>query len=156
MKKIIISILAALIVLSFYLLDKDIKEYGKIIVDQEIKISELELKVNAQKNVLLFQGARIRELEVQDFGFPVIAAVGLGYFVYYVWQWVTKDISPTIGESKRTLIGLIDKVRMLDNDMIRLNIKLKMILQQKEHKERLEREFEKKNEKLEKILNESK
>ena len=63
MKKIIISILAALIVLSFYLLDKDIKEYGKIIVDQEIKISELELKVNAQKNVLLFQGARIRELE---------------------------------------------------------------------------------------------
>ena len=93
---------------------------------------------------------------VQDFGFPVIAAVGLGYFVYYVWQWVTKDISPTIGESKRTLIGLIDKVRMLDNDMIRLNIKLKMILQQKEHKERLEREFEKKNEKLEKILNESK
>ena len=66
MKKIIISILAALIVLSFYLLDKDIKEYGKIIVDQEIKISELELKVNAQKNVLLFQGARIRELEIGE------------------------------------------------------------------------------------------
>ena len=63
MKKIIISILAALIVLSFYLLDKDIKEYGQIIVDQEVKISELELKVDAQKNVLLFQGARIRELE---------------------------------------------------------------------------------------------
>jgi cell division protein FtsL len=63
MKNIILGILAALIVLSFYLLDKDIKEYGQIIVDQEIKISELELKVNAQKNVLLFQGARIRELE---------------------------------------------------------------------------------------------
>lgn len=93
---------------------------------------------------------------VQDFGFPVIAAIGLGYFVFYVWKWVTRDISPTIGESKKTLIGLIDKVRMLDNDMIRLNIKLKMILQQKEHKERLEREFEKKNEKVEKLLNESK
>ena len=63
MKNIIIGILAALIVLSFYLLDKDIKEYGQIIVDQEVKISELELKVDAQKNVLLFQGARIRELE---------------------------------------------------------------------------------------------
>ena len=63
MKNIIIGILAALIVLSFYLLDRDIKEYGQIIIDQEIKISELELKVNAQKNVLLFQGARIRELE---------------------------------------------------------------------------------------------
>ena len=63
MKNIIIGILAALIVLSFYLLDRDIKQYGQIIVDQEIKISELELKVDAQKNVLLFQGARIRELE---------------------------------------------------------------------------------------------
>ena len=93
---------------------------------------------------------------VQDFGFPIIAAIGLGYFVYYVWNWVTKDISPTIGESKKTLISLIDKVRMLDNDMIRLNIKLKMILQNQENRERLEREFEKKKEELDKLLDESK
>jgi len=85
---------------------------------------------------------------VQDFGFPVIAAIGLGYFVFYVWQWVTKDISPTIGQSKKTLIGLIDKVRMLDNDMIRLNIKLKMILQEKERKQVLEDEYKRKEEEL--------
>ena len=70
---------------------------------------------------------------VNDFGFPIIAAIGLGYFVYYVWQWVTKDISPTIGASKKTLIGLIDKVRMLDNDMIRLQKKLDTVLQLKEN-----------------------
>ena len=85
---------------------------------------------------------------VNDFGFPIIAAIGLGYFVYYVWQWVTKDISPTIGAAKKTLIGLIDKVRMLDNDMIRLNIKLKMILQEKERKEVLENEYKRKEEEL--------
>ena len=85
---------------------------------------------------------------VNDFGFPVIAAVGLGYFVYYVWQWVTKDISPTISSSKKTLIELIDKVRMLDNDMIRLNIKLKMILQQKERRELMEKEYKLKEEEL--------
>ena len=85
---------------------------------------------------------------VQDFGFPIIAAIGLGYFVYYVWNWVTKDISPTISESKSTLIGLIDKVRMLDNDMIRLNIKLKMILQEKERREILEKEYKLKEEEL--------
>ena len=45
---------------------------------------------------------------------------------------------------------------MLDNDMIRLNIKLKMILQNQENKERLEREFDKKREELDKLLNESK
>ena len=85
---------------------------------------------------------------VNDFGFPIIAAIGLGYFVFYVWKWVTKDISPTIGESKKTLIGLIDKVRMLDNDMIRLNIKLKMILQEQERREHLENEFKRKEEEL--------
>ena len=77
------------------------------------------------QGVIKFEWAEV----IQDFGFPIIAAIGLGYFVYYVWQWVTKDISPTISSSKKTLIELIDKVRMLDNDMIRLNIKLKMILQ---------------------------
>lgn len=85
---------------------------------------------------------------VQDFGFPIIAAIGLGYFVFYVWQWVTKEISPTISSSKKTLIGLIDKVRMLDNDMIRLNIKLKMILQEKERRELLEKEYKRKEEEL--------
>ena len=85
---------------------------------------------------------------VNDFGFPVIAAIGLGYFVYYVWKWVTKEISPTISSSKKTLIGLIDKVRMLDNDMIRLNIKLKMILQQKERRELMEKEYKLKEKEL--------
>ena len=89
---------------------------------------------------------------VNDFGFPIIAAIGLGYFVFYVWQWVTKDVSPTIGQSKKTLIGLIDKVRMLDNDMIRLNIKLKMILQEKERKKILEDKYKRKEQELLKKL----
>ena len=93
---------------------------------------------------------------VNDFGFPVIAAIGLGYFVYYVWNWVTKDISPVIGNSKKTLIGLIDKVRMLDNDMIRLNIKLKMILQEQERKKHLEEDFNNRRNELDKLINESK
>ena len=58
---------------------------------------------------------------VQDFGFPVIAAIGLGYFVFYVWKWVTKDISPTIGESKKTLIGLIDKDSQCDKAVLKIN-----------------------------------
>jgi hypothetical protein len=34
-----------------------------------------------------------------------------------------------------TLIALIDRVRMLDNDLIRLNAKLDMILQEQERNE---------------------
>ena len=62
-KNIILGILAALIVLSFYLLNSDIKKYEKVIDKQQTKLSELELRINSQKNILLFQGSRIRELE---------------------------------------------------------------------------------------------
>lgn len=69
---------------------------------------------------------------INQYGFPIIAAMGLGYFVYYIWQWVTEEIKPVLGEANATLIALIDRVRMLDNDMIRLTQKLNMILEQKE------------------------
>ena len=69
---------------------------------------------------------------INQYGFPIIAAMGLGYFVYYVWQWVTKEIKPVVSEANTTLIALIDRIRMLDNDMIRRNTKLQMILEQQE------------------------
>ena len=72
---------------------------------------------------------------IKDFGFPVVAAMGLGYFIFFIWKWVTETIDPVIGQSMGTLIRLVDRVRMLDNDMIRLNSKLSMVL---EHRAKLE------------------
>ena len=69
---------------------------------------------------------------INDYGFPIIAACGMGYFIFYVWKWVTTEIKPVLGKAFGTLGALIDRVRMLDNDMIRLNTKLNVILQQKE------------------------
>ena len=69
---------------------------------------------------------------IKDFGFPIVAAVGMGYFIYFIWQWVTETIDPVIGEAMFTLIKLVDRVRMLDNDLIRLNQKLAMVLEYKE------------------------
>jgi len=66
---------------------------------------------------------------INQYGFPVIAAVGLAYFVFFIWKWVTEVIDPVIGEAMGTLIALVDRVRMLDNDMIRLNTKLSMLLE---------------------------
>jgi len=66
---------------------------------------------------------------IKDFGFPIIAAMGLGYFVYYVWKWVTEEIKPVLGDAQKTLIALVDRIRMLDNDIIRLNTKLSMVLE---------------------------
>ena len=64
------------------------------------------------------------------------AACGLGYFVYYIWTWVTTQVKPVTHESHMTLIGLIDRIRMLDNDLIRLKQKLDMILEYQEKKKK--------------------
>ena len=66
---------------------------------------------------------------IGKYGFPLIAAVGLGYFVFFIWRWVTEVIDPVIAEAQGTLIALVDRVRMLDNDIIRLNTKLSMLLE---------------------------
>ena len=69
---------------------------------------------------------------INKYGFPIVAAGGLGYFVYYVWQWVTAEIKPVMGDANKTLIELIDRIRMLDNDLIRLNQKVNVILSLRE------------------------
>jgi hypothetical protein len=66
---------------------------------------------------------------VSKYGFPIISAAGMGYFIYYVWTWVTTEIKPVIGQANGTLIALIDRIRMLDNDLIRLNQKVEVVLQ---------------------------
>jgi hypothetical protein len=68
---------------------------------------------------------------ISEYGFPIIAAMGMGGFIYYIWKWVTEEIDPVIGQTMGTLIKLVDRVRMLDNDMIRLNTKLAMVLEHK-------------------------
>ena len=66
---------------------------------------------------------------ISEYGFPIIAALGMGYFIFFIWKWVTEVIDPVLGEAMFTLIKLVDRVRMLDNDLIRLNSKLSMVLE---------------------------
>ena len=65
---------------------------------------------------------------INKYGFPIVAAGGMGYLIFYVWQWATQDIKPVLGAASTTLIALIDRVRMLDNDLIRLNQKVDVVL----------------------------
>ena len=78
---------------------------------------------------------------INQYGFPTIAAIGVGYFIYYIWQWVTTKVDPVVHESHMTLIALIDRIRMLDNDLIRLNAKLDMIIQQQKENGRNKRKI---------------
>tara|TARA_R110000823_G_C15527608_1_gene456410 strand:- start:79 stop:339 length:261 start_codon:yes stop_codon:yes gene_type:complete len=68
---------------------------------------------------------------VSEFGFPVVMVMGLGYFVYFVWQTITTKIDPAVQEMKTTIIRLTDQLRLLDQDMIRLQIKINTVLKLK-------------------------
>ena len=70
---------------------------------------------------------------VKQYGFPIVASVGMGYFVWFIYKFVTDKLMPLIGETNGILIALIDRVRMLDNDLIRLQQKVSVVLQVKDH-----------------------
>ena len=71
-------------------------------------------------------------LLIEKFGFTTVMVVGLGYFVYYVWITITKTVDPAVAEMQKTIIRLTDQLRLLDQDMIRLQQKVNTILELKE------------------------
>ena len=72
---------------------------------------------------------------VGEFGFPIVMVVGLGYFVYFVWQTITNIIDPAVQDMKATIIRLTDQLRLLDQDMIRLQEKVNTVLELREQKQ---------------------
>ena len=74
---------------------------------------------------------------ISDFGFPIVMAVGMGYFVYFVYKTILEEVDPAIEEMKITIIRLIDQLRLLDQDMIRLQEKVNTVLEMKENEKKL-------------------
>lgn len=72
---------------------------------------------------------------IQEYGFPTVMVVGLGYFVYFVWNFVNEKLQPEIDKQHMALIRLIDRMRMLDQDLIRLQQKVDVVLKYKEVEE---------------------
>ena len=65
---------------------------------------------------------------ISKYGFPIVMAIGMGFIIHYVWKWATTEIKPVITDANGVLIALIDRIRMLDNDLIRLNQKVNTVL----------------------------
>ena len=66
---------------------------------------------------------------VNDCGFPFVMSLGMGYFIYFIWKYVTEELEPKIDKQRVALIKLIDQMRMLDQDQIRLQQKLNTVLE---------------------------
>lgn len=73
---------------------------------------------------------------INDYGFPIVMVVGLGYFVYFVWKFISDEIEPEIEKMHFQLIRVIDQMRMLDQDLIRLQQKVDVILEMRENEKK--------------------
>ena len=71
---------------------------------------------------------------IKDYGFPVVAVFFLAYFIWFLYIYIVKEIKPKLAQTSATLIKLIDRVRLLDNDLIRLKTKVNTLRQKKSKK----------------------
>tara|TARA_R110002126_G_scaffold257894_1_gene400909 strand:+ start:89 stop:352 length:264 start_codon:yes stop_codon:yes gene_type:complete len=73
---------------------------------------------------------------ISDYGFPIVATIGLLYMIYFIWGFITNNIKKKLSETSVTLIALIDRIRVLDNDIIRLQQKLDTVIELRDNQER--------------------
>ena len=70
---------------------------------------------------------------LNQYGFATLAAIAMGHFIYFIYKFTTENIKAKLGQANTALIGLLDRIRMLDNDLIRLRSKLNTVLEMKEN-----------------------
>ena len=65
---------------------------------------------------------------LNQYGFATLAAIAMGWFIYFIYTFITQEVTKKLSEASGALIQLIDKIRRLDNDIIRLRSKLNTII----------------------------
>ena len=70
---------------------------------------------------------------IDKYGFATVAAAAMGWFIYFIYTFITTEVKVKLGEASGVLIGLIDRIRMLENELIRLRSKLNTVLEMQEN-----------------------
>ena len=73
---------------------------------------------------------------LNQYGFATLAAIAMGWFIYFIYKFTTENLKRKLSEANIALIGLLDRIRMLDNDLIRLRSKLNTVLEIQENERR--------------------
>ena len=69
---------------------------------------------------------------INEYGFPVVAVVGMGWFIWFIYNYITEKIASKLDNANKVLIALIDRIRMLDNDNLRLKSKINTVIELQE------------------------
>ena len=73
---------------------------------------------------------------LNQYGFATVAAIAMGWFIYFIYNYGTGQIIEKLDKAQMTTIALIDRIRMLDNDLIRLRSKLNTVLEMRENEQK--------------------
>ena len=65
---------------------------------------------------------------LNQYGFATLAAIAMGWFIYFIYTYITQEVTKKLSDASGALIQLIDKIRSLDNDIIRLRSKVNTII----------------------------
>ncbi len=77
---------------------------------------------------------------LNEYGFATMSAIAMGWFIWFIYTFITQEVTKKLGEASGALIVLLDKIRRLDNDLIRIKSKLNTVLtlreeEKKKHKD---------------------
>ena len=73
---------------------------------------------------------------LNQYGFATLAAIAMGWFIYFIYTFITQEVTSKLSEASKALIVLLDKIRRLDNDLIRIKAKLDTILTLREEEKK--------------------
>ena len=48
---------------------------------------------------------------LNQYGFATLAAIAMGYFIYFIYKFTTENIKTKLGQANTALIGLLDRIR---------------------------------------------
>ena len=64
---------------------------------------------------------------IEKLGFPILMAFGLGAGIYLMMKWMMNTLMNKLASINEISIKLIDRVRALDNSIIRLETMIRVI-----------------------------
>jgi hypothetical protein len=68
---------------------------------------------------------------INKYGFPIVAAGGMGYFIYYVWTWVTTEIKPVIGLNQKVETVMELRGKSIEYERIKAEQEINRVVDQK-------------------------
>tara|TARA_R100001082_G_scaffold111266_1_gene94567 strand:- start:1042 stop:1326 length:285 start_codon:yes stop_codon:yes gene_type:complete len=64
---------------------------------------------------------------IETLGFPILACLGVGFFLYRMFLWLQGSLVAKIEANNAMIIKLIDRCRALDNSIVRLELLMRLM-----------------------------